>query len=258
MTPKRYFAFGCLTILIQGGVLASQNSEPTIQLSEGSAMGANQAVSIMIAMKVSSQASSNVQAPIEVKPISKAEKPIEPVKNKPVKIAKPVLEPVEKPQMVAKLPRVKADKKAPLTHAEQPKALISETAINLDESQISNTESNTESNAVLTVNNQQPIDSTQGVTQETVALPQPTFLAPPVQPNYPKKARKRGFEGTVTVEVMFNQIGEQLSLTLVDSSGYSLLDTEAINAVKQWQFAAPSPQTALAYTVRVPVKFALN
>ena len=254
MTPKRYFAFGCLTILIQGGVLASQNSEPTIQLSEGSAMGANQAVSIMIAMKVSSQASSNVQAPIEAKPISKAEKPIEPVKNKPVKIAKPVLEPVEKPQMVAKLPRVKADKKAPLTHAEQPKALISETAINLDEPQISNTESN----PVLTVNNQQPIDSTQGVTQEKVALLQPTFLAPPVQPNYPKKARKRGFEGTVTVEVMFNQIGEQLSLTLVDSSGYSLLDTEAINAVKQWQFAAPSPQTALAYTVRVPVKFALN
>lgn len=57
---------------------------------------------------------------------------------------------------------------------------------------------------------------------------------------------------------MFNQLGEQLSLELVDSSGYRLLDKAALAAVKQWQFAAPSPQTALAYTVRVPIKFALN
>ncbi|MGI2039647.1 TonB family protein [Shewanella frigidimarina] len=257
MTPKRYFAFGCLTILIQGAVLASQNSEPTIQLTEGAAMGSNQAVSVMIAMQASSQAKSAEKTPIEAEPIAKVEKPIELAKTVPAKDAKAAVKPdvVEKPIPVDEPnPITQAELKEPIAPAKQPNEATPEDVIHQDEAQTQDTESNTATAA----HTQQQVDAKQGVTQETVALQQPTFSAPPVQPNYPKKARKRGFEGTATVEVMFNQIGEQLSLTLVDSSGYSLLDAAAINAVEQWHFAAPSPQTALAYTVRVPVKFALN
>ncbi|ABZ77946.1 TonB family protein [Shewanella halifaxensis HAW-EB4] len=232
MTPKRYFAFGCLTVLIQGGVLASQNTEPELMLSAGSAMGSNQAVSISIAMQAS-QANKAVE---QIKPaLEKQTKP------SPRPLAKPLPEsaatPVVKAKPITEPELATQPKPAPSQDTEKPIAEINE---------------------IQVAHNQIQVDAKQGVTQQSITLSQPTFAAPPAQPHYPKKARKRGFQGTATVEVMFNQLGEQLSLTLVGSSGYRLLDKAALNAVEQWQFAAPTPQTAYAYTVRVPVKFALN
>lgn len=234
MTPKRYFAFGCLTLLIQGGVLASQNSEATIQLSSGSAMGSNQAVNLSIAMQASQAPASET-----AKPKAKAVKKLEP---KPVvkTAAKPIAKITAKRKPVAKQPPTETPKKlaskGEKVVEKQPKKQSSQQR----------------------AHNQVQAEAKQGVSKQSVALNQPTFAAPPAQPHYPKKARKRGFQGTATIEVMFNQVGEQMSLTLVDSSGYRLLDKAALNAVEKWQFSAPSPQTAYAYTVRVPVKFELN
>ncbi|MCL1059577.1 TonB family protein [Shewanella gelidimarina] len=234
MTPKRYFAFGCLTLLIQGGVLASQNSEATIQLSSGSAMGSNQAVNLSIAMQASQAPASETATPK-----AKAVKKLEP---KPVvkKAAKPIAEIAAKPKPVAKqLPTETAK-----TLASKVEKVVEKQPQKPSSQQLAH--------------NQAQAKAKQGVSKQSVALNQPTFAAPPAQPHYPKKARKRGFQGTATIEVMFNQVGEQISLTLVDSSGYRLLDKAALNAVEKWQFSAPSPQTAYAYTVRVPVKFELN
>jgi protein TonB len=234
MTPKRYFAFGCLTLLIQGGVLASQNSEATIQLSSGSAMGSNQAVNLSIAMQASQAPASET-----AKPKAKAVKKLEP---KPVvkTAAKPIAKITAKRKPVAKQPPTETQKKlaskGEKVVEKQPKKQSSQQR----------------------AHNQVQAEAKQGVSKQSVALNQPTFAAPPTQPHYPKKARQRGFQGTATIEVMFNQVGEQMSLTLVDSSGYRLLDKAALNAVEKWQFSAPSPQTAYAYTVRVPVKFELN
>jgi protein TonB len=102
--------------------------------------------------------------------------------------------------------------------------------------------------------------STSQVTQskELVQINQPRFAAPPKQPKYPRIARKRGLEGTVTIEVLFDQVGKQLELILVASSGASILDNAALEAVSEWQFSAPHPQTAKAYRVKIPVTFALN
>ncbi|WP_394497803.1 energy transducer TonB [Shewanella sp. ENK2] len=254
MTPRRYFAFGCLTVLIQGGVLASQNTEPEIQLAAGSAMGSNQAVSVMVAMQASAQAQSTEQTIEEVLPELKPEIKPEPkpeVKPEPKPIPEKIVKTdPKKPapdNVIAKVEEVieqEVVEPTPTPVTEQPPTEISDTEL-----------ASTDASAT---HEQQQVEAQQGVTQQTVALQKPTFSAPPSQPNYPRKARKRGFEGTATVEVMFNQIGEQLSLTLVNSSGYSLLDAAAIDAVEKWKFAAPSPQTAFAYTVRVPVKFALN
>ena len=91
-----------------------------------------------------------------------------------------------------------------------------------------------------------------------VELAKPLFAAAPPQPTYPKIARKKGLEGTATIEVMFNELGEQLALTLVKSSGFSLLDQAALDAVENWQFAAPAQRLASHYKVRVPIRFALN
>ena len=254
MTPKRYFAFGCITILIQGGVLASQISESTIQLSEGTAMGVKQAVSVVIAMQAGTQAQRTVNAakePTQIdEPIAETAvnlKPIVKATSATPTIVTPGVNPEKIITAVKTVQPLSKSTIQPAIDAEVMKADIDDSTL-----------THLASLAADTLTQKNSESASLGVTQHTVALPQPTFLAPPTQPHYPKAARKRGFEGTATVEVMFNQIGEQLSLTLVDSSGYNLLDAAAIDAVEQWQFSAPTPQTAYAYTVRVPVKFALN
>lgn len=92
----------------------------------------------------------------------------------------------------------------------------------------------------------------------SMEVSQPEFATPPTQPHYPRLARKKGFEGITTLEVLFDQAGKQLSLKLISSSGFNLLDKAALEAVKKWRFSAPSEQTAYTYKVRVPIKFSLN
>lgn len=246
MTPKRYFAFGCITLLIQGGVLASQNTTPSLQLDAGSAMGTQQAVNLSIAMQASQAPASNIAEPEPVKDIA----PPKPIKAKAVEPTPAELKPVveTKPKTVAT-----TAEKPTASHKPKSEAVAKQTETPEPVKALAVDDSRKE-----IAHNQNQVSAKQGVSQESVQLSQPTFAAPPAQPHYPKKARKRGLQGTATIEVMFNQLGEQLSLTLIDSSGYRLLDKAALNAVEKWQFSAPSPQTAYAYTVRVPVKFQLN
>ncbi|MEZ9819564.1 TonB family protein [Shewanella sp. 10N.286.45.A1] len=246
MTPKRYFAFGCITLLIQGGVLASQNTAPSLQLDAGSAMGTQQAVNLSIAMQASQAPASNVAEPEAVKDIA----PPKPVKAKAVEPT-----PAEPKSVVETKPKTVATTAEKPTASHKPKA---EAIAKQTEAPEPVKAAAVDDSRKEIAHNQNQVSAKQGVSQESVQLSQPTFAAPPAQPHYPKKARKRGLQGTATIEVMFNQLGEQLSLTLIDSSGYRLLDKAALNAVEKWQFSAPSPQTAYAYTVRVPVKFQLN
>ena len=222
MTPKRYLTFACLTALIQGGVIASQ-SQPSELRTAGVPMGSVQSINLTIATPTAqstSPAATPVAAAVE-KQLTKA------APNKPK----------------AKIKQPASDNKIPKTNTDP---------------LVADTKPLSVSDADIHAQQQPETQAKQGVAQTNIMLNRPTFSSPPSQPLYPKLARKRGFEGTVTVEVMFNQIGEQLSLTLIDSSGFTLLDKAALNAVEKWQFSAPSPQTAYAYTVRVPVKFALN
>jgi len=55
-------------------------------------------------------------------------------------------------------------------------------------------------------------------------------------PLYPKTARDRGIEGKVLLEVVVKDDGSALNVKLLSSSGSSLLDESAIEAVKNWQF----------------------
>jgi len=241
MTPRRYFTFACFTALIQGGVITSQGQSSEITLSAGTVLGSIQSINITIATHgtetLATPPTDHTQA--RKKTLTSPKKPehrmFDPVKtNNLVNITSPVPEPKSKMDALA---HTKAQKQ---TDAATEIVPVSKKQADVNSSRQLDTQ------------------TSQGVTQTNIALNQPTFSAPPSQPNYPKLARKRGFEGTATVEVMFNQIGEQLSLTLINSSGFNLLDNAALNAVKKWQFSAPSPQKAYAYTVRVPVRFALN
>jgi len=55
-------------------------------------------------------------------------------------------------------------------------------------------------------------------------------------PIYPKVARDRGIEGKILLEVVVKEDGNALNVKLLSSSGSSLLDESAIEAVKNWQF----------------------
>lgn len=78
-------------------------------------------------------------------------------------------------------------------------------------------------------------------------------------PHYPSTARRRGYQGTVTLEVMVTESGSVQKVTLFESSGYTVLDKAAIKAVKNWGF---SPATRMgqpmAMWVKIPVQFVLR
>ena len=258
MTPKRYLTFACLTALIQGGVIASQ-SQPSELRTAGVPMGSVQSINLTITTPTTQSTSPAAAPPAAVeKQLTKA------APNKPKAIVKPpTAEPKTNPLSIVKTPPV-VKKIEPVSHTKSDEQQTAKQPASDNKIPKTNTDPLVADTTPLPVSDanthaqQRETQAKQGVAQTNIMLNRPTFSSPPSQPLYPKLARKRGFEGTVTVEVMFNQIGEQLSLTLIDSSGFTLLDKAALNAVEKWQFSAPSPQTAYAYTVRVPVKFALN
>lgn len=90
----------------------------------------------------------------------------------------------------------------------------------------------------------------------TLAIPMYESNPPP---NYPVLARKRGYEGTVMVNVEVDTTGRVKDLNLSASSGYKMLDTAALNTVKQWRFVpGKKGDAAVLMWVVVPVQFILS
>lgn len=84
------------------------------------------------------------------------------------------------------------------------------------------------------------------------------YLSNP-KPHYPPLARKRGWEGVVTLLVSVDAEGNPLSVEVKDSSGHSVLDRCAVMAVTQWRFQpATRDGRAVAASVEVPIKFDLT
>jgi protein TonB len=78
-------------------------------------------------------------------------------------------------------------------------------------------------------------------------------------PKYPRMARRRGFQGTVVLDVLVNQNGKVGDLRVYESSGYSLLDKTALAAVRDWLFEpGKHGDKTVKMWVRVPVRFQLK
>ncbi|MDO9566129.1 MAG: energy transducer TonB [Candidatus Desulfaltia sp.] len=78
-------------------------------------------------------------------------------------------------------------------------------------------------------------------------------------PKYPRIARKRGYQGTVVLDVLVDRNGRVGDLRLFTSSGYSILDRKAIESVKVWLFEpGMKGDKKLDMWVRVPVRFQLK
>ncbi|HTY65205.1 MAG TPA: TonB family protein [Alphaproteobacteria bacterium] len=76
------------------------------------------------------------------------------------------------------------------------------------------------------------------------------------KPVYPLAARSRHLEGRVMLQVEVAASGNPLAVRVVSSSGHSLLDESALEAVRTWRFV-PASQAgqAVAGSVDVPVDF---
>ncbi len=78
-------------------------------------------------------------------------------------------------------------------------------------------------------------------------------------PKYPRIARRRGYQGTVVLEVLVDRNGRVGELRVYTSSGYRILDRAALASVKGWAFEpGMRGDQKVEMWVRVPVRFQLN
>jgi protein TonB len=78
-------------------------------------------------------------------------------------------------------------------------------------------------------------------------------------PPYPRLARKRGYEGTVILEVLVDREGNVGDLRLFRSSGYGILDKAAMKSVREWVFEPGTvEEEKVEMWVRIPVRFQLR
>jgi periplasmic protein TonB len=87
----------------------------------------------------------------------------------------------------------------------------------------------------------------------------PATLSGNKPPRYPAEARRRGYEGTVLLNIQVLAGGAVGEVTIARSSGYDMLDDAAVEAVKQWRFApAKVGGQAVEANVTLPVQFVLR
>jgi len=74
------------------------------------------------------------------------------------------------------------------------------------------------------------------------------------QPDYPRLALQRGYQGTVIITFTVEPSGEISKAEVTESSGFTMLDEEALNTVrKRWRFAPGPPRYHF-----VPIVFQLK
>jgi periplasmic protein TonB len=74
--------------------------------------------------------------------------------------------------------------------------------------------------------------------------------------HYPQLARRRGWSGQVEISFTITPDGHVSDLHVLTSSGFSLLDDEALTAIRQTAPFSPPPQVAASLTI--PITFRLN
>jgi periplasmic protein TonB len=86
----------------------------------------------------------------------------------------------------------------------------------------------------------------------------PNYLKNP-EPDYPELARRRHQEGLVLLAVKVTAQGRAERVEIKKSSGFSLLDNAAVEAVRDWEFQ-PARIGSLAFgsEIEVPVRFELR
>ncbi len=78
-------------------------------------------------------------------------------------------------------------------------------------------------------------------------------------PEYPRRARMRGWEGRVVLAVLVGADGRPARVEVAESSGYAILDRAAQEAVAKWRFQpAKRDGQAVSADLHLPVRFKLT
>ena len=78
-------------------------------------------------------------------------------------------------------------------------------------------------------------------------------------PRYPRIARRRGYEGTVVLEVLVNAEGKVADCRIIRSCGHSILDKAAMKSIRNWLFEpGMRGDKKVEMWVKVPIKFQLK
>lgn len=72
---------------------------------------------------------------------------------------------------------------------------------------------------------------------------------------YPKRARREGLSGVVRVSFVIQENGAVDSVRILGSSGYEILDTSAVEAIRR---AAPFPRPPVRAELRMPIFYRLD
>ena len=90
-------------------------------------------------------------------------------------------------------------------------------------------------------------------------ITQARYRGTPIPEEYPLLARRRGWQGTVMVEVWLDANGEQIRRDILRSSGHALLDQAALRSIARNQFA-PYTINGIGYPARLhlPVIYSLT
>ncbi|MBN2568747.1 MAG: energy transducer TonB [Deltaproteobacteria bacterium] len=78
-------------------------------------------------------------------------------------------------------------------------------------------------------------------------------------PSYPSIARRRGYEGLVTLSVEILEDGTVGGLSIKKTSGYSILDDAAVKTVREWRFKPGYyGDNPISMWVEVPIRFEIR
>ncbi|MBW1731710.1 MAG: energy transducer TonB [Deltaproteobacteria bacterium] len=93
---------------------------------------------------------------------------------------------------------------------------------------------------------------------ESIVEARPEYLKNP-PPFYPMIAKRRGYEGTVILEILVTKEGKVGDLRVFQSSGYRVLDKAAMRSVKGWSFEpGRRGDKRVDMWVKVPIRFVLR
>ncbi len=87
----------------------------------------------------------------------------------------------------------------------------------------------------------------------------PNFSRPPTPPKYPAIAIKRRWQGQAIIHALIDEQGHAVDLVVKHSTGFTILDRSALDAVAGWSFQ-PTIEYGrkIASWVEVPVEFSLR
>ncbi|WP_299730203.1 energy transducer TonB [uncultured Endozoicomonas sp.] len=97
-----------------------------------------------------------------------------------------------------------------------------------------------------------------GLSDEPVMVSEPA-IQNWVEPRYPKLAQRRNQQGVVMLDVVVDERGAPLTIDILESSGYPVLDKAAIDAVKRWSFKPEQRNSQFVKSrVHIPVAFEIS